>query len=191
MICLALSGPKGLPFDYMYNKYRNGVYKMVCDVIEDEALRDDVTQEIFERFYKSMGRVQGEAAARRWLYVIAHNTIIYLGKKDATYRKHIVLGLDEEEILAACADLCGETPLDGALKAELSETVKAALGELKPIHSEVIILKYVFEYSPAEIAKLLKLSVNTVYSRLSRAEELLYNKLYGYITGKGGEIDDE
>ena len=48
------------------------------------------------------------------------------------------------------------------------ETVAAALGSLSPEHRAVIVLRYLLEYTPGEIADLLDLPRGTVNSRLRR-----------------------
>ncbi len=176
-------------FEYIYNKYKNTVYYMIQKSECDKNLHDDVMQEIFIRFYKSMGRVQGEAAARRWLMTIARNEIINYGKSEAVYRKHILLDLNEEELLDACAKIVGDTVFETALKKELGLKVREEIRRLKPKHQEVIVLKYYYEYTPKEIAYMLRCPLDTVYSRLRKAEEILYNTLYNVIceyNGKGG-----
>lgn len=49
--------------------------------------------------------------------------------------------------------------------------------QLKSIHYEVIILHYFMEFSPKEISEKLQIPLYTVYSRLSKAKTILYNKI--------------
>ncbi len=165
-------------FDYMYNTYSNTVYYMIQKSEKDKNLCDDVMQEIFIKFYKSMGRVQGEEAARRWLMTIAHNEIINHGKSESVYRKHILLDFNEEELFEACSRLVGDVIFEAALKEELGLNVRKEIRQLKPKLQEVIVLKYYFEYTAKEIAYILKCPLDTVYSRLSKAEEILHNTLH-------------
>ncbi len=168
-------------FDYMYNTYSNTVYYMIQKSERDKNLCDDVMQEIFIKFYKSMGRVQGEEAARRWLMTIAHNEIINHGKSENVYRRHILLDFNEEELFEACSILVGDVIFEAALKKELGLNVRKEIRQLKPKLQEVIVLKYYFEYTAKEIAYILKCPLDTVYSRLNKAEEILHNTLYGVL----------
>lgn len=74
-------------------------------------------------------------------------------------------------------DKTADNPLDETLKMELAKEVSHALATLKSIHSDVIRLNYYFGYSVEEIAKLTKVPVQTVYSRLNKAKALLFDKL--------------
>lgn len=190
LICLALNNEETkVSFEYMYEKYKNAIYYRICKSETDVNLREDVMQEIFRKFSMSMGKIQGEDAAARWLMVIARNEIINHGKKEAVYRRNMLLGMNLDDILSACSEAMDDTTFDAVQRKELSEKVKNEIMKLKPIHSEVILMKYYLGFTPEEIAKMLRRSVNTIYSRLSRGEEVLYNALYEYIEenfGMGG-----
>lgn len=54
-----------------------------------------------------------------------------------------------------------------------SEEVLAALASLAPDHRAVIVLRYLLEYSPGEIARMLELPRGTVNSRLRRGLDSL------------------
>ena len=71
------------------------------------------------------------------------------------------------------------------LKDELAEKVSLVVKDMKPIHKEVIRLKYYLEFTPKEIAKLCGIPLDTVYSRLRRAEEIIYNAITRYMKEKG------
>lgn len=172
---------ENISFEYMYEKYKNLIYYLICKSTINENMREDVMQEIFIKYYKSMDRVKGEKDAKNWLYVIAHNEIINYGKKETTYRKHILLDIESDKLIHLCAEMYGRSALDETLKNEMERKIAENIYALKPIHKEVIVMKYYYGYTPMAIASILKCSVNTVYSRLSRAEEILHNALYEYI----------
>jgi RNA polymerase sigma-70 factor (ECF subfamily) len=65
------------------------------------------------------------------------------------------------------------SPAGGAPAAPLSGEVVAALASLSPDHRAVIVLRYVLEYSPGEIARMLELPRGTVNSRLRRGLDAL------------------
>jgi RNA polymerase sigma-70 factor (ECF subfamily) len=57
--------------------------------------------------------------------------------------------------------------------------VVPALAELEPEHRAVVVLRYLLEYTPGEIARLLDLPRGTVNSRLRRALDRLAVPLEG------------
>jgi RNA polymerase sigma-70 factor (ECF subfamily) len=58
-----------------------------------------------------------------------------------------------------------------------SQEVLAALASLSPEHRAVIVLRYLLEYSPGEIARALELPRGTVNSRLRRGLDVLESRL--------------
>jgi RNA polymerase sigma-70 factor, ECF subfamily len=58
-----------------------------------------------------------------------------------------------------------------------SQEVLAALAALSPEHRAVIVLRYLLEYSPGEIARALELPRGTVNSRLRRGLDSLETRL--------------
>lgn len=182
------NGETDVSFEYMYNKYKNTVYSMIGKCITDKELKNDILQEIFMKYYKSMGRVQGEVASRRWLMAIAHNTIIDMSKKDTMYKSRIKLIYDENEIIPESEYILGNMPLDNMLRKEIILKVSEIIACMKPIHKEVIRLRYYLEFTPLEIAKLCEIPLDTVYSRLRRAEEIIHNKVVRYIKERGKEV---
>ena len=58
-----------------------------------------------------------------------------------------------------------------------SEEVLAALSALSPEHRTVVVMRYVLEYTPGEIARALELPRGTVNSRLRRGLDVLETRL--------------
>jgi RNA polymerase sigma-70 factor (ECF subfamily) len=58
-----------------------------------------------------------------------------------------------------------------------SQEVLNALASLSPEHRAVIVLRYLLEYSPGEIARALELPRGTVNSRLRRGLDTLESRL--------------
>ena len=60
---------------------------------------------------------------------------------------------------------------------ESDDELLAELGRLSPEHRAVIVLRYLLEYTPGEIADLLELPRGTVNSRLRRGLDALKERL--------------
>lgn len=166
-----------LDFDFIYNKYCNNVWIIICKSIFDVQQREEVMQDVFVKFYKSMGKFQHENAARKWLMLVTKSTIIDAIRKDTTYKEHISITLDDEEIFESCQNLLENQPLDNVIKQEIASEIMVVIRQLKSIHYEVIILHYFMEFSPKEISEKLHIPLYTVYSRLSKAKTILYDKI--------------
>ena len=79
---------------------------------------------------------------------------------------------------ARARQLRGETELVHAFAApeltvSIDDSLLAALAALPPDHRAVIVLRYLLEYTPGEIAELLEIPRGTVNSRLRRGLDAL------------------
>ena len=166
-----------LDFNTIYHKYYKMVWITICKSIYDAQQREEVMQDVFVKFYKSMGKFQHENAACKWLMLVTKSTIIDAVRKDTTYKEHISITLDDEDIFESCQDILENQPLDNVIKQEIANELMAVIRQLKSIHYEVIILHYFMEFSPKEISQKLHIPLYTVYSRLSKAKTILYDKI--------------
>ena len=166
-----------LDFNTIYHKYYKMVWITICKSIYDAQQREEVMQDVFVKFYKSMGKFQHENAASKWVMLVTKSTIIDAVRKDTTYKEHISITLDDEDIFESCQDILENQPLDNVIKQEIANELMAVIRQLKSIHYEVIILHYFMEFSPKEISQKLHIPLYTVYSRLSKAKTILYDKI--------------
>jgi|LSQX01.2.fsa_nt_gb RNA polymerase sigma-70 factor (ECF subfamily) len=177
LIYCTLNKDSSIDFEYIYNKHHHTVYGIIYRVVNDRGLAEDAMQESFFRFYNTMGKMQTEDDMRNWLYKIAKNTALDCIDKEGNYRKRVSIWLDDDDFVSEFLDRTAKNPLDEALKNALAKEISDVLDTLKPIHSNVIRLKYYFGYTTEEIAELTNAPLQTVYSRLEKAQSLLFDKL--------------
>ena len=123
----------------------------------DAGEAEDVTQETFARFFRTLPQYQHYGKAANYLYVIAGNLC-----RDS-FKKARPLALDDVPQLAR-----EETP---ALDRKLD--VRRALDNLPPELREAAVLYYYQELPQSSIAKILGIGLPLVKYRLKRAKELL------------------
>lgn len=123
----------------------------------DAGEAEDVTQETFARFFRTLPQYQHYGKAANYLYVIAGNLC-----RDS-FKKARPLALDDVPELAR-----EETP---ALDRKLD--VRRALDSLPPELREAAVLYYYQELPQSSIAKILGIGLPLVKYRLKRAKELL------------------
>lgn len=190
---LPTSDEEKLNFKQIYFKYKNFVWHEICVSTLDINLREDVMQDIFYKLYCSMGKFQSERALCKWLKIVTKSTIIDANIKESNFKRYMQYSLEEEEIINSY--IVSETVLDDIIQQELSMETAKIIDRLKPIHKEVIILHYFLEFTPKEISKMLRKPLDTVYTRLARAKEILYNEINKAITSgdysmQGGDLHD-
>jgi RNA polymerase sigma-70 factor (ECF subfamily) len=131
-------------------------YRAALLVTNDAAAAEDIAQEAFLAAIRNLDRFDRRRPFAPWLHRIVVNRAI-----DWTRARRLRAEVELGEHLAAAPDLGtgGET--------------FAHIGELTPEHRAVVVLRYVLEYTPGEIAKLLDLPRGTVNSRLRRGLDRL------------------
>ena len=119
-------------------------------VVRDAAAAEDIAQEAFVAAVRALDRFDRRRPFGPWLHRIVVNRAIDWARARA---------------------LRPETaPVDGPAPdaPERDDHLLRELGRLSPEHRAVIVLRYLLEYTPGEIAELLELPRGTVNSRLRR-----------------------
>lgn len=138
-------------------------YRAAYLVLGDGAAAEDIAQEAFLAAVRALDRFDRRRPFGPWLHRIVVNRAIDWARARA---------LRGEVDPDAVPEPGAEPP-----PPELSEEALAALAALSPEHRAVIVLRYVLEYTPGEIAELLELPRGTVNSRLRRALDELEGRL--------------
>ena len=129
-------------------------------VVQDGAAAEDIAQEAFLAAVRNLDRFDRKRSFAPWLHRIVVNRAIDWAR---------ARGLRLET-----AEATGAEEFDtGDLGNPFSEGVAAGLASLKPEQRAVIVLRYLLEYSPGEIAKMLDLPRGTVNSRIRRGLDRL------------------
>jgi RNA polymerase sigma-70 factor (ECF subfamily) len=136
------------------------VYGMLGDCAEAE----DVGQETFVRFYKSLNRFRGESSVKTYLVRIAINLSLNEIKRRKRRRLLFSAKPVEEHLDLPAAE--GARGQSGD-----KELVARALAGLEDKYRSVVVLRLLDGYSTAETAELLGIPVGTVLSRLARAQD--------------------
>ncbi len=161
LVQLALKGDR-YAFEKIVDKYEPLVAKTVIGFLGNTRQAEDVGQEVFIRFYRSMKNYQGDSALGTYLTRIAINLSLNELKRQKT---RYLEGLEKQEYKIA-AD-------DEMERKEITDIVTQALQQLEPDFRSVVILRMIQGYSTKETAQLLKLPQGTVLSRLARAQKKL------------------
>jgi RNA polymerase sigma-70 factor (ECF subfamily) len=140
-------------------------YRAAYLVVHDAAAAEDIAQEAFLSAVRALHTFDRRRPFGPWLHRIVVNRAIDWARARSLRRE---TGEDALESAAA-----GPEPL----ARKLSEGIAAALADLSPEHRAVVVLRYLLEYTPGEIASLLDLPRGTVNSRLRRALDALEGRL--------------
>jgi RNA polymerase sigma-70 factor (ECF subfamily) len=137
-------------------------YRAAYLVVHDAAAAEDIAQEAFLAAVRALDRFDRRRPFAPWLHRIVVNRAIDWA------RRRQLRGEVGGDALAAEAAPAARGPDAGLLQ---------SLAELSPDHRAVIVLRYLLEYTPGEIAELLDLPRGTVNSRLRRGLDELRGRL--------------
>lgn len=141
----------------------------------DEAL--DLSQEVFLRVFRTIGRFRGQSSLRTWIYRIAVNQA--RNRHRFWRRRHRAdqVSLDAHVQTHGEPHSWGEGPDRVLAQKELASRLQRALDGLPFDQRTAIILREVDGLSYDEIAFSLGVAVGTVKSRLTRARQALRSEL--------------
>ena len=164
-------------FTRLVERYQNPVYNLSCRMLEDPDLAEDAAQESFLRAYRNLGRFDIRRSFASWLLSIAAHYCIDLLRR----RKYHLVSIDQASLDAdheiELVDTHAAKPEDELIHAEACQDVQQVLGKLKATDRAAIVLRYWYEFSEAEIAESLGISVPAVKGRLFRARREIANSL--------------
>jgi RNA polymerase sigma-70 factor (ECF subfamily) len=128
-------------------------------VVHDGAAAEDIAQEAFLSAIRALDRFDRRRAFGPWLNRIVVNRAIDWARARAIRREVAADPLPEADRHAPQTAPAGP----------YSDELMTALAALSPEHRAVVVLRYLLEYTPGEIAGVLGLPRGTVNSRLRRA----------------------
>lgn len=144
-----------------YDQYVDFVWRSLRRLGVPFGLLDDATQEVFVIAFRREGEFERRSSLKTWLFGIAWNRARELSR---SARRHPEQALPEDLTLVVEADQ--ETH---AINAEALRFVYRVLDELSPERRAVLVMADVEEMTAPEIAEVLAIPINTVYSRIRLA----------------------
>ena len=179
-------GPTGLDaFNTLVMAYQGQVYHVAYRIMGDVASASDATQETFISAYKSLPSFRGGSFKSFLLRTVTnacYDALRYAKRRPAVSLD--TLGQPEAFSGDTPPDDAGErlpsndeNPADAAERHDLRSHIARAALDLPPDQRITFVLSDVQGLSYDEIADIMKTSVGTVKSRLSRARAKLRDKL--------------
>ncbi|MDP7142845.1 MAG: RNA polymerase sigma factor [Alphaproteobacteria bacterium] len=124
--------------------------------------KDDLVQDTLERAIKKSHTWRREGSIRSWLYRVQYTVFLNRYRKQANLKEVTAKDMNENPVMSVKATQGAELECQRVLK---------ALENLKPRHSEVLLLIAVEGFSYDQAAQIMDVPVGTVRSRLARARE--------------------
>ena len=165
-------------FERLFTRYKNGILQMYLQRTGNNLPdANDMLQETFVKVYVNLHRYNPVFTFSQWVYTIARNTFIDYMRR----RNDNILSIDRntrdfQQINPASS---APTPEEKMILAQTSKEFDTVLEKLAPRYREMIVMRFVKEYSYEEIAEELHLPLGTVKTQIHRAREKLCELLSG------------
>src|SRR5215210_5764953 len=153
----------------LFREHWPRAYRAAYLVVQDGAAAEDIAQEALLSAIRNLDRFDRRRPFGPWLHRIVVNRAIDWGRARAVRR----------ETTQRDGDLDADPDTEENVRTgdPVPDDVRSGLRSLAPEHRAVIVLRYLLDYTPGEIAELLDLPRGTVNSRLRRGLDTLKERL--------------
>jgi RNA polymerase sigma-70 factor, ECF subfamily len=157
-----------LTFEEVYEGNVDYVWKTVCRLGVPRPAVEDAVQEVFVVVHRKLASFAGRSSVRTWLFQIARRVV---HDHRRTARRKAPPSAEPVPDLGAVAADESTSPDASARRSEAARVLYELLDKLDTDKREVFILAELEQLAAPEIAQVLGINTNTVYSRLRLARE--------------------
>ena len=159
-------------FTRLVETYQTPVYNLCYRMLGEPEAAEDAAQETFLRVYQHLHRYDQKRPFATWLLSIAAHYCIDRLRR----RKFAFFSMDAEDDEGSTFELPdpdSPNPEAESVKREDRELLHALLQNLDETDRAALVMRYWYDFSEAEIAESLRLTVSAVKSRMHRARRAL------------------
>ena len=146
------------------DEYGHYMVRLAYSFVKERTKAEDIVQDVFLRYYINLEKFEGRASVKTFLYRITVNEC-HNHFRSWAHRK-----IELTNKLSPLLPNKGSAE-ETALASERSSDVAGVVGKLPLKYREGLWLHYYAELSVKEISEVLKVSGNTVKTRLSRGRK--------------------
>jgi RNA polymerase sigma-70 factor, ECF subfamily len=183
-IMLELRAGNMAGFDFLIQKYRKPIIHFMYRMVHNQAVAEELAQEVFLRVYRSRETYRAEARFSTWLYRIATNLGVNHARDTRHERSASTIYLDEADSeTGTTPDVADTTPSAEAnlLRRERLNAIRQHVLAL-PERQRMAVLMHKYDgMDYKQIGDVLKLSESATKSLLFRAYQTLREKLKDFI----------
>jgi RNA polymerase sigma-70 factor (ECF subfamily) len=171
-------------FDVLLGKYRKPILHFMFRMVHNQAVAEELAQEVFLRVYRSRETYRAEARFSTWLYRIATNLGVNHARDTRHERTASTVYLDAVDAeTGTTPDVADLTPSAEAdlLQKERMKAIRQHVMAL-PERQKTAVLMHKYEgMDYKQISEILKLSESATKSLLFRAYQTLREKLKEFV----------
>ena len=168
-------------YNELMKLYRDPIYFMLYEKVNDQELAKDLTIEALGKAFSKLHLYTPDYAFSTWLYTVARNHCIDYLRKNKLPTISIQKMMSEEDGRRSNFDVISKD-LDPEQKMEKKQRVailRQIIERLKPTYRDLVKLRYFKELSYEEIAEIKAIPLGTVKAQLHRSRGQLFKILSG------------
>ena len=147
--------------EVLFVRRNTRVYRFVLRLVGNEALAEDLVNEVFVDVWRDASRFQGKSQVSTWILAIAR----FKALSSLRRRKDDVLDEAAAEVIPDTAD----DPEIALQKLDRVTILRECMSHLSRDHREIIDLVYYHDKSVTEVAEIVGVPCNTVRTRAFHA----------------------
>jgi RNA polymerase sigma-70 factor (ECF subfamily) len=156
-------------FERLADKYYSAIFRMVYYRTHNRMDAEDITQDVFTKAYKGLGRLTDANRFKGWLFQIAVNRVRDFHRRKKLTRMFTSLSDDSNEMQPDQIESTNPGPYDLLVRQRFHQESKIFLARLSKIEKDVFMLRFFDQLQLNEIATALKRSESTIKTHLYRA----------------------
>jgi len=183
-IMLRVAAGDDAGFNYLAEKYHRPIIRFLFRMVRNQAIAEELAQEVFLRVYRSRESYRAEAKFSTWLYRIATNLAVNHARDTKNERSVQAVYLDApDEQTGTTPDVADDEPSaeQRLLREERMKAIRVHVMAL-PERQRMAVLMHKYQgMDYREIGAVLKQSESATKSLLFRAYQTLREKLKDFV----------
>jgi len=171
-------------FNYLVEKYHRPIIHFLYRMVHNEAVAEELAQEVFLRVYRSRQSYRAEAKFTTWLYRIATNLAVNHARDTRHEREAPAFSLDALDVeTGARPEVAGDeiSAEQSLVREERMKAIRARVMALPERQRMAVVMHKYQEMDYREIGQVLKLSESATKSLLFRAYQTLRDSLKDFV----------
>ena len=161
--------------EQLYHQYKYLMFRVSFSILNDSSLAEDAIHAAFLKLFNKSFVIDdiNSKKTKAFMIIVVRNVAIDIYNK-VNKQNNKCLDSDTMDIADS-----SPMPIGFIINQDSIDLIKNKLREMDSKYADVIVLKYFYDYSYAEISSLLSISEQTVRVRMHRAKKILASQLNG------------
>ena len=165
----------------IFREYKDKMYRLALSIAKNEKDAEDILQNAALKVIKNVKRFRGKARLSTWLYKITYNeALMYLRLRRRQTQLSDAFAKDMKKSPSGLFIDWSQLPDEHLLETEFKERMEKAVYHMPIKYRMSLLLHNVEELSLKESAYILGLKVNSLKTRLHRAQMFIKSEIVDY-----------